>query len=71
METINPDDIDDISHDQISIITLKNGNMIKIDDTVPAKKTKKNKDKCNSFSNYQITQKLINLTIVSKEKKNK
>ena len=41
METINPDDIDDIARDQISIITLKNGNMITIDDMVPAKKTKK------------------------------
>ena len=69
METINPDDIDDIARDQISIITLKNGNMITIDDTVPAKKTKKNKSKRNSFSNYQISQRLINLTIISKEKK--
>lgn len=68
METINPDDIDYIAHDQISKIVLKNGNIITIDDKIPATKSKNSKEK-HSFNNNQISQKLINLTIISKEKK--
>jgi len=67
MESINPDDIDDIDHKQISIITLKNGNMISIDETVPSKKSSKKKQKDNN-KEYQISQKLINFTIISKVK---
>ena len=67
MESINPDDIDDIDHKQISIITLKNGNMISIDETVPSKKTNKKTQKDNN-KEYQISQKLINFTIISRVK---
>ena len=67
MESINPDDIDDIDHNQISIITLKNGNMISIDETVPSKKANKKTQKDNN-KEYQISQKLINFTIISKVK---
>ena len=67
MESINPDDISDLDHNQISIITLKNGNIITIDDTIPAKKPKKITTKRNSFSSYQISQRLINLTIIGKK----
>ena len=67
MESINPDDIADLDYNQISIITLKNGNIITIDDTIPSKKPKKQTTKRNSFSSYQISQKLINLTIISKK----
>lgn len=42
METIHPNDISDVDKDSISLITLKNGNMIMIDDSVPEKpKTEK------------------------------
>lgn len=71
MESINPDDIEDIDYNQISLITLKNGNLITIDKTIPAKKSRKNKEKRNSFLNYQISQKLINLTIIGKKDKEK
>lgn len=69
MESINPDDIEDLDYNQISLITLKNGNMISIDNTIPSKKSRKSKEKRNSFSNYQISQKLINLTIINKKEK--
>ena len=67
MESINPDDIEDIDKSQISIITLKNGNMISIDETVPSKKANKKTQKDNN-KEYQISQKLINFTIISKVK---
>lgn len=67
MESINPNDIDDIDHNLISLITLKNGNMISIDDSIPAKKNKNASNKTLKYKNYQISQKLINLTIVSKK----
>lgn len=67
MESINPDDIGDIDYRQISIITLKNGNMISIDETVPSKKSNK-KTQSNKNKEYQISQKLINFTIISKVK---
>ena len=42
METINPNDIIEVDKNSISLITLKNGNMIMIDDSVPEKpKTEK------------------------------
>jgi hypothetical protein len=42
METINPNDITEVDKNSISLITLKNGNMIMIDDSVPEKpKTEK------------------------------
>ena len=69
MESINPEDIEDIDYNQISLITLKNGNMITIDNTIPPKKTRKNNEKRYSFLNYQISQKLMNLTIISKKEK--
>ena len=69
MESINPDDIDDLDHNLISLITLKNGNMLSIDDSIPPKKKKKNSDKSLKHRNYQISQKLINLTIISKKEK--
>jgi len=62
MVKINPDDIDDIDHSQISKITLKNGKTITIDETIPSNKLKKNKNK-----NYKISQKLINLSIFGKK----
>ena len=68
-ESINPDDIVDLNHKEISKIILKSGNTIKIDETVPSKKLKKIKEKRNSFLNYQISQRLINLTIISKKEK--
>ena len=64
MAKINPDDIDDIDHSQISKITLKNGKSITIDETIPSKKLKKNK---NKNKNYKISQKLINLSIFGKK----
>ena len=45
MESINPDDIADLDYNQISIITLKNGNIITIDDTIPSKKPKNRQQK--------------------------
>ena len=67
MESINPNDIDDIDHNLISLITLKNGNVISIDDSIPAKKNKNASNRNLKYRNYQISQKLINLTIVSKK----
>ena len=69
MESINPDDIEDLDPKQISIITLKNGNIITIDDTLPSKKLKNNKDNNKTQNNYQISQKLITLTIINKKEK--
>ena len=69
MESINPDDIDDIDHKQITAITLKNGSMITIDGSVPSKRDKNNREKNIPHNNYQISQKLINLTIISKREK--
>ena len=62
MTKINPDDIDDIDHSQISKITLKNGKTITIDESIPSQKLKKNKNK-----SYKISQKLINLSIFGKK----
>lgn len=45
MDTIHPNDIQELDADTFSFITLKNGNMIMIDDSVPQKaKTIKNKN---------------------------
>ena len=43
METINPNDITEVDKNSISLITLKNGNMIMIDDSVPEKPKKEKK----------------------------
>jgi hypothetical protein len=40
METIHPNNIQDLNRDEISLITLKNGNMIMIDDSAPEKPNK-------------------------------
>lgn len=69
MTSINPDDIDDIDHNQITSITLKNGSMIIIDGSVPSKRDKNKREKNIPYNNYQISQKLINLTIISKKEK--
>ena len=37
MESINPNDIGELDTETISYITLKNGNMVMIDDSVPEK----------------------------------
>ena len=72
MEKINPDDINDIEQSNISKIILKDGKTITIDENVPSKKNKRNKVRnTNSIKNknYQISQRLINLTIINKKEK--
>ena len=72
MEKINPDDINDIEQSNISKIILKDGKTITIDENVPSKKNKRNKVRnTNNFKNknYQISQRLINLTIINKKEK--
>ena len=44
MESIHPNDITTLDMDQISYVTMKNGNMILVDDTVPQKSNKENKN---------------------------
>ena len=58
METIHPNDIQELDADTFSFITLKNGNMIMIDDSVPEKpKTTKLKNDIKS-NNEKIPQEL-------------
>ena len=57
METIHPNDIQELDADTFSFITLKNGNMIMIDDSVPEKsKTKNRKNNIENPNNEKITQ---------------
>ena len=59
METIHPNDIQELDADTFSFITLKNGNMIMIDDSVPQKfKTTKTKNDNNSQKIERIPQDL-------------
>ena len=44
MESIHPNDITTLDMDQISYVTMKNGNMILVDDTVPQKSNTENKN---------------------------
>ena len=53
METIHPNDIPEIDTDTISLITLKNGNMIMIDDTAPEKPKTEKKFNIESSNNYK------------------
>ena len=54
METIHPNDIQELDADTFSFITLKNGNMIMIDDSVPEKpKTTKRKNNEEQQSNNE------------------
>ena len=48
METIHPNNIQDLNKDEISLITLKNGNMIMIDDSAPEKPNKEKTKSDNS-----------------------
>ena len=52
MESINPNDIITLDVNTISYLTLKNGNMVMLDDTVPQKTNKENKNNSeyNAFS---------------------
>ena len=54
MESINPSDIADLDFDSISFITLKTGDMIMIDNSVP-KKIKLDKSKTNNHSKKKDT----------------
>ena len=63
METIHPNNIPDIDINTISLITLKNGNMIMIDDAVAEKpRTKKVQDnselpkKENKFQSLSVSE---------------
>ena len=59
METIHPNDIQELDADTFSFITLKNGNMIMIDDSVPQKaKTTKVKNDNDSQKIERIPQDL-------------
>ena len=59
METIHPNDIQELDADTFSFITLKNGNMIMIDDSVPEKpKTAKRKNDIETSNNEKIPQEL-------------
>ena len=59
METIHPNDIQELDADTFSFITLKNGNMIMIDDSVPQKaKTIKSKNDNDSQKIERIPQDL-------------
>ena len=59
METIHPNDIQELDADTFSFITLKNGNMIMIDDSVPQKpKTIKNRNDSDSQKIERIPQNL-------------
>ena len=56
MESINPNDIITLDVNTISYLTLKNGNMVMLDDTVPQKTNKENKNNSeyNAFSSYTL-----------------
>ena len=56
MESINPNDIITLDVNTISYLTLKNGNMVMLDDTIPQKTNKEKKDNLeyNAFNSEQI-----------------
>ena len=62
MESINPNDIFNLDINNISLITLKNGDMIIIDNTVPEKggnkKTKQKSRNTNVSNNIKNSAKL-------------
>ena len=74
METIHPNDIQEIDTDTISLITLKNGNMIMIDSTAPEKPKSEKKINIESrIDNNKIPQPLSiseKLTVTFKGKEN-
>ena len=57
MESINPNDISNFLRDDISFITLKNGNKIIVDKSVPERYKNKN-NTSNLLSNNKVLQKL-------------
>jgi hypothetical protein len=60
METIHPNDIQELDADTFSFITLKNGNMIMIDDSVPEKpKTTQKKSDTDQPKTQKIPQNLM------------
>ena len=64
METINPNDIAKLYSDDISFITLKNGNKLKVDISAPEKYDKKTNEPKNKFvNNYNKSQKFVISTI--------
>ena len=54
METINPKNFIDIEPSSVSFITLKDGNMIMLDDSAPIKPTKENKKMPSEEENNKI-----------------
>ena len=54
METINPKNFIDIEPSSVSFITLKDGNMIMLDDSAPIKPTKENKKIISEEENNKI-----------------
>ena len=56
MESINPNDIITLDVNTISYLTLKNGNMVMLDDTIPQKTNQEKKDNLeyNAFNSEQI-----------------
>ena len=73
METIHPNNIQDLDTDVISFITLKNGNMIMVDDSAPEKPKKEKSKLDNNSKNEKIPQPLEvsnELTISFKGKEN-
>ena len=66
MESINPNDILNLDLDTISLITLKNGNILFIDDSIPEKlNKKKNIQKSTKLNRTNGPKKKINLKITS------
>lgn len=69
MESINPNDIITLDVNTISYLTLKNGNMVMLDDTIPQKTNKENKNisefKELSYDTLKPTSKEIKLEISS------
>ena len=62
MESINPRDFSEIDLSTIEYLTLKNGNMILLDDTVPERQIKIKRNKID-FNQYQNNQKFNFLSI--------
>ena len=59
MESINPNDINELDTGTISYITLKNGNMVMVDDSVPEKlKKEKNVKSIENSKNLAVNQPL-------------
>lgn len=59
MESINPNDINELDTGTISYITLKNGNMVMVDDSVPEKlKKEKNIKSIENSKNLAVNQPL-------------